>query len=77
MRGSGLAEYRRRRCGQGLSVGLKANGTVVVAGHICHYECNVQDWQDIIAILAGGDTTLGLKADGKLIVAGGGYLLCK
>jgi uncharacterized protein (TIGR02145 family) len=65
------------------TVGLKANGTVVAIGDDvtlvvngklkkCIYDgqCNVGDWRDIVAISAGRNHTVGLKADGTVVTVG-------
>lgn len=56
------------------AVGLRANGTVVVLGEQNRekYWREIEQWQNIITISTGpyGDT-LGLKADGTLLSAGG------
>lgn len=56
------------------AVGLRANGTVVVLGEPNRekYWREIEQWQNIITISTGpyGDT-LGLKADGTLLSAGG------
>lgn len=48
------------------SVGLKTDGTVVVAGDI---ECDISDWNNIISIRANPDGffILGLKSDGTVV----------
>ncbi len=52
------------------TVGLKADGTVVVAGDNDDGQCNVSDWTDIVSIAAGSFHTVGLKADGTVVAAG-------
>ena len=51
--------------------GLKIDGTVVTAGENSNGECDVEKWENIIAISAGGSFTAGLKVDGTVVVAGG------
>ena len=51
-------------------VGLRKDGTVVVAGDNTYGQCNVSDWKDIIAVQSGLHYTVGLKKDGSLVVAG-------
>ena len=50
-------------------VGLKANGTVDVVGDK-YYRSKTKDWRDIIAIAAGDNHVVGLKADGTVISDG-------
>jgi len=52
------------------TVGLKADGTVVVAGYNSDGQCDVSNWSDIVAIAAGDYHTVGLKADGTVVAAG-------
>ena len=50
-------------------MGLRADGTVVAVGDNEYGECNVSDWQEIVAIAAGPFHTAGLRADGTVVVA--------
>ena len=43
---------------------------VVTTGDNTYGQCNVSDWQDIIAITAADHQTLGLKSDGTVIAIG-------
>ena len=53
------------------TVGLKVDGTVVVAGGWnANGECEVNGWKDIMAISAGDDHTVGLKVDGTVVAVG-------
>ena len=52
------------------TVGLKADGTVVAVGNKKYGQCDVSDWNDIVAISAGKSHTVGLKADGTVVAAG-------
>ncbi len=52
------------------TVGLKADGTVAVAGLNMQGQCNVSDWRDIVAVAAGCAHTLGLRSDGTVAAAG-------
>jgi alpha-tubulin suppressor-like RCC1 family protein len=54
----------------GRATGLKANGTVVVAGTEYHGENDVGGWSDIAAVAPGGANTLGLKSDGTAVAVG-------
>lgn len=49
------------------TVGLKADGTVVAVGDNAHGECDVENWQDIVAVTAGAGYTVGLQADGTVV----------
>ena len=60
------------------TVGLKADGTAVAVGNNESGQCNVDSWTDIIAVSAGydyffymgaGDYSIGLKADGAVVIA--------
>ena len=52
------------------TVGLKNDGTVVSVGNNEDGQCNVSDWNNIIAIDAGSTDTIGLKSDGTVISTG-------
>ena len=52
------------------TVGLKANGTVVAEGSNINGECEVSDWQDIVAVSVGFGHTAGLKSDGTVVAVG-------
>ncbi|MGN1027982.1 MAG: TIR domain-containing protein [Faecousia sp.] len=52
------------------TVGLKADGTVVTVGDNDSKQCNVNDWQNIVALSAGNAHTIGLKADGTVVATG-------
>ncbi len=52
------------------TVGLKSDGTVVAAGYDGDGQCNVENWNDIVAITAGYSHTVGLKSDGTVVAAG-------
>ena len=53
-----------------LTVGLKNDGTVVAVGDNRTGELNVSDWEDVVAISAGGGHTVGLKSDGTVVAVG-------
>lgn len=57
----------RGTLGKGHVVGLRADGTVVAAGDNSFGQCNVEEWNDIIAISAGDYHTVGLKSDGTVV----------
>ena len=52
------------------SVGLCADGTVVVASDNRSGEGNVSRWRDIVAISAGNSYTVGLRKDGTVLATG-------
>lgn len=51
-------------------LGLKRDGTVVIAGAVGKGQEEVADWTDIVAVAAGDDVHIGLKSDGTLALAG-------
>lgn len=55
--------------GSNHTVGLIKDGTVVATGENEHGQCDVSEWEDIVEISAGNNT-VGLKADGSIVVAG-------
>ena len=52
------------------SVALKIDGTVVAAGHNDNGRCDVDSWDDIIAVGAGYTHTVGLRSDGTVVAVG-------
>ena len=52
------------------SVGLRSDGTVVATGLNSSGQCDVTEWNNIIAISAGGKHTVGLRYDGTVIAVG-------
>ncbi len=52
------------------TVGLREDGTVVAAGSNDAGQCEVSDWEDIVAISAGWYHTAGLKEDGTVVAVG-------
>ena len=52
------------------TVGLKVDGTVVAVGCNEDGQCNVEDWQNIVAVTGGSKHTVGLKADGTVVAVG-------
>ena len=52
------------------SVGLRADGTAVSAGHDTVGQRNVKNWDNLVYIAAGATFTAGVKADGTLVTAG-------
>ena len=56
--------------GNGHTVGLKSDGTVVAVGDNSFGQCNVGGWTDIVAIAAGDSHTVGLRSDGTVLITG-------
>ena len=56
--------------GNGHTVGLKSDGTVVAVGDNTFGQCNVDGWTDIVAIAAGDSHTVGLRSDGTVLTTG-------
>lgn len=56
--------------GLGYTVGIKADGTCVAEGLNDYGQCDVDEWENIIAVSAGRDHTVGLKSDGTVVAAG-------
>jgi len=52
------------------TVGLKTDGTLLVAGNNTYGETNVGGWSNIVAVAAGYGFTTGLKHDGTVLGAG-------
>ena len=57
-------------CGERHTVAVKVDGTAVAAGSNYYYQCDVDDWREIIGITAGYFHTVGLKVGGKVVSAG-------
>jgi alpha-tubulin suppressor-like RCC1 family protein/molecular chaperone DnaK (HSP70) len=78
----GLSEYRERaakyqKCiaaSWNNTMGKKSNGTVVVTRGGWKGWDDTENWQDIVAVAAGNDHTVGLKADGTTAVVKQGLL---
>lgn len=56
--------------GDGHTVGLKSDGTVIATGNNAHGQCDISNWTDIIAVEAGYYHTVGLKSDGTVVAIG-------
>ena len=55
-----------------ITLGLKADGTVVAVGNNDHGQCNLSSWTSIVQVAASLYHTVGLKADGSVVATGGG-----
>lgn len=51
----------------GHTVALRQDHTVVAVGDNNSGQCNVEEWEDIIAISAGANHTVGLRQDGTVV----------
>lgn len=51
-------------------VGLKEDGTVIMAGKIPEYYVGTKTWDDIIAVSTGQQYIIGLRADGTVVAQG-------
>ncbi len=56
--------------GNGSTVGLKSDGTVVATGFLSKEERYVSEWKDIISISAGMGHFVGIKSDGTVVATG-------
>ena len=52
------------------TLGLRSDKTVLAIGSNKYGECDVEKWQNVIAIFTGKHYSLGLTKDGKLLIAG-------
>jgi serine/threonine protein kinase len=52
------------------TVGIRTDGTVLAVGSKYSGGCDVEDWQDIVAVSAGEYFTVGLRADGTVVAKG-------
>lgn len=50
--------------------GLKPNGTVVCAGDNGNGQCDTESWRNVVAVFTSSGNTIGLKANGEIVVAG-------
>lgn len=57
--------------GSGHTVGLRSDGTVVAVGGDDYWkQCDVKEWKDIVKVVAGDWYTVGLKANGQVLITG-------
>lgn len=52
------------------TVAVKSDRTVLASGVNDHGQCNVGNWNDIIAVSVAQEQTIGLKSDGNVVAAG-------
>ncbi len=52
------------------SVGLKSIGRVVAVGDNTYGQCDVEGWQDIVAVSAGKNHTVGITSQGRAVAVG-------
>lgn len=52
------------------SLGLRADGTALSAGHDYYGQRRVKDWTDVVYIAAGKSVSIGVRKDGTLLTAG-------
>ena len=67
---SGWSQIIDIAAGDGLTVGLKSDGTVLVANGYDGDEYNVSGWNNISSIAVGERHVVGLKTDGTVVAAG-------
>jgi len=60
--------------GNGHTVGLKKDGTVVAIGDNSRGQCDVENWKDVVRVSAGDWYTVGLKSDGSILITGNNFL---
>lgn len=65
-----LQNARSISAGIRYSLGVTSQGKIVTAGSNIDERCNVNSWTDIISIDGFGYLTLGLKKNGKTVIAG-------
>ncbi len=51
---------------------LWTDGTVTAAGKNDDGQCDVSEWKDMVSIAVNGSSTVGLRADGVILIAGPG-----
>ena len=56
--------------GRNHTIALLEDGTVMTMGSNDHYQCNVDEWNNIISVSVGDTHSAGLRADGKVMHAG-------
>ena len=61
------------KAGNGHSLGLRSDGTVVTTGNNHCGQCNVEEWKDVVYIDAKGQCTIGITRGGRLLFDGSLY----
>jgi len=54
------------------TIAAKANGSAIATGNNERGQCNVASWSDLVAVSAGEYHSMGLRADGSVLIAGNG-----
>ena len=57
-------------CGDRFTIAKKSDGKVVATGLNSNGQCEVSDWEDIVAVSASCNHTVGLKSDGTVVAVG-------
>ena len=68
-----LLNKNKISCGNRFTIAKKSDGKVVATGLNSNGQCEVSDWEDIVAVSASYNHTVGLKSDGTAIATGSGY----
>ncbi len=71
--GGGSGNYH----GDGHTVGLKSDGTVVAVGDNTFGQCEVSSWRDVVAIAAGDWFTAGLTQSGDVLITRPSEKVCE
>jgi hypothetical protein len=56
--------------GNGFTLGLKSDGTVMATGNNMFKQTDVSSWTQIVEVFAGPDYAIGLRSDGTLVYTG-------
>lgn len=56
--------------GNNFTVAVKSDGTVLAVGENRDGQCNVGEWNNIVAVTAGYGHTVGLRSDGTVVAVG-------
>ncbi|MDO5112701.1 MAG: hypothetical protein Q4E65_10380 [Clostridia bacterium] len=56
--------------GNGFSLGVRTDGTVIATGQNADGQCDVSGWQNIVYAAANDNLTVGVKEDGTVVYAG-------
>ena len=52
------------------TLGLRADGSIVAVGNNSSRQCEVSEWNEIMAVAAGSNYSVGLRADGSVVAVG-------